>query len=144
MALPVNRSDCPARSPAGSRGALLAGCVALFGIFSACGNDDVRTGAVLWQDAANYVGEVETVCGPVAETHQETGPRGQPTFINVGRSFPEPDRFTVVIWEEHRANFDEAPDRAYDGETICVTGEIELYEGVPQIEVQRPAQIELN
>jgi hypothetical protein len=47
-----------------------------------------------------------------------------------------------VIWGEYRANFDPPPEQAYRNKTICVTGRIRLYRGVPEIQVKSPAEIE--
>jgi len=67
---------------------------------------------------------------------------GTPTFLNLGEKGTSPNRFTVVIWGEYRANFDPPPEQAYRNKTICVTGRIRLYRGVPEIQVKSPAEIE--
>ncbi len=66
---------------------------------------------------------------------------GQPTFLNVGKDYPDPGRFTVLIWGEDRANFSTPPEDAYAGVTICVTGSVQTYEGVPEVVVHDPAAI---
>jgi DNA/RNA endonuclease YhcR with UshA esterase domain len=43
---------------------------------------------------------------------------------------------------DYRANFPRPPETYYLGRTICVTGLIEEYNGIPQIEVKTPDQIE--
>ena len=97
---------------------------------------------VAWHQAQDHIGEKTTVCGPVVDTHWASGSKGKPTFLNIGRDYPDPDRFTVVIWIDCRANFPEPPERYYLGKTICVTGLIQEYEGVPQIEVCYPSKIQ--
>lgn len=97
---------------------------------------------VAWHQAKDHIGERTTVCGPVVDTHWASGSKGKPTFLNIGRDYPNPDRFTVVIWIDCRANFSEPPERYYLGKTICVTGLIQEYEGVPQIEVCYPSKIQ--
>ncbi len=76
-------------------------------------------------------------------TRYASGSSGQPTFLNVGRDYPNPDRFTVVIWGDTRDNFPFAPEVEYDNRTICVTGLIETFEGVPQIIADTPSDIEI-
>ncbi len=100
--------------------------------------------AIQWDDAASYAGQRETVCGPVVDTHYASSSSGEPTFLNLGRRHPDPDRFTVVIWGRNRGNFSTPPESFYMGKTICVTGAIELYQGVPEIEASSPAQIEIK
>lgn len=91
-------------------------------------------------EAAHHVGEVATVCGHVASAAYITSVKGTPTFLNVGRPYPDQD-FTAVIWESARARFERPPERAFDRKSICVTGRIETYRGRPQIVVDDPGQI---
>lgn len=97
-----------------------------------------------WDDAKSYIGEFKKVCGPVVDSHYASSSNGQPTFINVGKEYPDPDRFTVVIWGRYRGNFASSPEQYYLGKTICVNGLIEEYEGVSQIEANSPSQIEIK
>ena len=132
--------------------------IALFAVAAACGGngtapavqDQITDGAAVacpaalpWDQAIQNVGERATVQGPVVGTRYASGSRGQPTFLNVGRDFPNPDRFTVVIWGDTRDNFPFAPEVEYDNRTICVTGLIETFEGVPQIIADTPSDIEI-
>src|SRR5437899_2309329 len=63
---------------------------------------------------------------------------GAPTFLNLGRDYPDMHRFTVVIWGRNRSRFG-APENRYRGRTICVRGLISTYAGVPQIEDEEPS-----
>ena len=100
-------------------------------------------GALSWDQAYENVGERATVQGPVVGTRYASGSSGQPTFLNVGKPFPDNDRFTVVIWGDTRDNFPFAPEVEYDNKTICVTGLIETFEGVPQIIADTSSDIEI-
>jgi DNA/RNA endonuclease YhcR with UshA esterase domain len=99
-------------------------------------------GAISWSDASAHIGEMTLVEGPVVGTTFASSSNGQPTFLNIGKDYPDPGRFTVVIWGENRASFSTPPEDAYSGKTICVTGEIDTYKGVPQVAVSSPSQIE--
>lgn len=66
---------------------------------------------------------------------------GQPTFLNIGKKYDNPDRFTVVIWVENRTKFPFDPEQFYLGLTICVRGVIKEYEKAPEIIVSDPSQI---
>lgn len=95
-----------------------------------------------WNEARNYDGQTQCVCGPVVDTFYASRSNGAPTFLNLGENRNSPNRFTVVIWGEYRPNFDRPPEQAYRGKTICVTGRIRLYRGVPEIQIKSPAEIE--
>ena len=117
----------------------LALCALLFGAAVAGADDAVRIRA---GEAAQHIGELAQVCGRVASTAHIAAVKGQPTFLNMERPYPD-QPFNVVIWESARARFDAPPERAFDGKDICVTGLIETYDGKPQIVVTDPQQIVL-
>lgn len=94
-----------------------------------------------WSEAASYVGEHATVCGPVISARYAPSSRGAPTFINIGADYPSENRFTVVIWGSDRELFGKAPESDYLGETICVTGVIILFDRIVEIEASDPSQI---
>jgi hypothetical protein len=100
--------------------------------------------AVRWQDAENYVGQRRNVRGPVKSAIFARQSNGRPTFLNVGRPFPNPERFTVVIWGEYRHRFPRPPESLYRGEYICVRGRIRLFEGVPETFATGPGAIAIR
>jgi DNA/RNA endonuclease YhcR with UshA esterase domain len=93
-------------------------------------------------EAKDHIGETATVCGSVASTRYAASTRGQPTFLNLDKSYPN-QIFTVVIWGSNRSKFG-APESEYKGKRICVTGKITEYRNVPQIIAERPQQIQMN
>ena len=97
--------------------------------------------AISWDEAKNHIGERTTVYGPVVDTHYASESSGEPTFLNMGNPYPDPNRFNVDIWGENRVKFSQPPEDYYVGKTIYVSGLIDPYEGVPQIEVTSPDQI---
>ena len=98
--------------------------------------------AISWDEAKYHIGDRLTVCGPVVDIYWASGSKGKPTFLNIGKPYPDPQRFTVVIWIDYRSNFPQPPEKYYLGKTICVTGLIESYKGSPQIEAQQLSQIQ--
>jgi DNA/RNA endonuclease YhcR with UshA esterase domain len=99
---------------------------------------------IQWNEAGNYIGVEVIVCGPVVDSKWASGSNGKPTFLNIGKPYPDPDRFTIVIWEEYRDNFPEYPEEFYLGKTVCVTGIVDEYNGSAQIELRSPARIEIK
>jgi len=89
-------------------------------------------------DARNHVGETATVCGVASASHASTV-RGQPTFLNLDRPYPN-QIFTAVIWGSERARFGK-PEETYANKRICVTGRIEEYKSKPEIIVRSPSQV---
>ncbi|HWP37852.1 MAG TPA: hypothetical protein VNL18_09915 [Gemmatimonadales bacterium] len=93
--------------------------------------------------APQYVGSTVTVCDSVASTRYAERSRGRPTFLNLGRAYPD-QLLTVVIWGEYRDRFPEPPERAYLHRRVCATGTVRLYGGRPEIEVRDPAALRLQ
>lgn len=97
--------------------------------------------AVDWSEAAYHVGESVAIYGRVVDTEFASDSTGQPTFLDIGKGYPDPSRLSVVIWGEDRNNFDASPERAYRGSKICVYGEVYEYEDHYCIQVASPSQI---
>jgi len=93
-------------------------------------------------EAAKHIGDQATVCGNVASTRYASSTRGEPTFLNLEKPYPK-QVFTVVIWGRNRAKFG-TPEAEYRNKRICVTGTIEDYRGVPQVEARQPSQITIE
>ena len=90
-------------------------------------------------DAKDHIGERATVCGQVASTHFAERSKGEPTFINLDKPYPN-QIFTILIWGSERAKFGD-PERTYSGKHVCVTGRIASYRGVAEIIAYEPSQI---
>lgn len=101
-------------------------------------------GAISWQAAREHVGEQAIVCGPVVEGTFAEQSNGKPTFLNLGLPYPDQGRFTILIWGDKRARFSEPPEVFYLDKNICITGMIELYQGVTEMIVREPGQIVLH
>ncbi len=89
--------------------------------------------------AKDHVEENATVCGVVVDTKFAARTKGQPTFLNLDKPYPE-HIFTALIWGSDRPKFGQ-PEATYKGKHICVTGTIEAYRGVPEIVVTDPGQL---
>jgi hypothetical protein len=96
-----------------------------------------------WYQAKQHIGHHGTVGGPVKATIYEKRVSGHPTFLNIGRDYPNKARFTVVIWEKYRRAFPFRPEVEYAGHTLLVTGKIRMYEGCAEMFVRSPAAIKI-
>jgi hypothetical protein len=83
-------------------------------------------------EARDHIGETATVCGTVASEHLAARSKGEPTFVNLDKPYPD-QVFTIVIWGSDRAAFGKLPTK------LCVTGKIDLYRGVPEIVARKCA-----
>ncbi|MCP2032187.1 hypothetical protein L1277_002286 [Okibacterium sp. HSC-33S16] len=90
-------------------------------------------GGIAWNDAAAYAGTTQRVCGPLAGT----GNSSDDVFVNLGRDYPDPGRFQIVVWDVG------ALEPIRGGVTVCTAGVITLYNGVAQIELESPELIEI-
>jgi DNA/RNA endonuclease YhcR with UshA esterase domain len=59
-------------------------------------------------------------------------------FLNMGGKYPN-QSFTAFIPSASAGQF--SNPQQYDGQTVSVTGKIELYKGKPEIIVKSPSQI---
>jgi len=90
-------------------------------------------------EAKDHVGEKATVCGDVVSTHYAARSRGNPTFIDLDKPYPN-QIFSIVIWGSDRPKFGD-PEEKYRSKHVCVTGAISLYRGVPEVIPHDPSQI---
>jgi hypothetical protein len=111
----------------------------LFGLLSTA----IAQETITAQDAAKYIGQQKTVCGTVASAHYAAKVKGQPTFVNLDKPYPN-QIFTALIWGSDRSKFEKPPETLYSGKEICVTGMIQSYQGRAEIVVKEPAQIKIR
>lgn len=93
-------------------------------------------------EAKEHYGQNSTVCGEVATTRYAASSKGQPTFLNLDKPYPN-QIFTVVIWGSNRNKFG-TPEADYKDKKICVTGKITAYGGLPEIIADDPRQIRIE
>ena len=89
---------------------------------------------------ADHIGETVTVCNKVYGTRFFESSKRQPTFLNIGASYPN-SPLTVVVFGEDRAKFKRVPEILYDRKNVCVTGKLETYKQMTEIIVTSPDQI---
>jgi DNA/RNA endonuclease YhcR with UshA esterase domain len=106
-------------------------------VLSSAGKSPNRT--LTATEASGHVGEMATVCGEVVSAKYASSSQKQPTFLNLDKPYPN-HILTIVIWGSDRPKFGH-PEVKYMGKSICVTGTIKEYQGIPEIIASDPAQI---
>jgi len=96
-------------------------------------------GPLTADEAVKHVGETATVCGTVASANYAVRSRGQPTFLNLDKPYPN-ELFTVVIWSESRPSFG-TPETTLLGKRVCTTGVIRLYHRRAEMILRSPDQL---
>ena len=94
---------------------LIAGIVALTLQRCGGGSSSTSTGgscdnSIGWQDATSHEGQATTVKGPVVGATYRPDVYSGPTFLDIGASYPDSSRLSVVIWQENRSKFNPAPE----------------------------------
>lgn len=84
------------------------------------------------EDASKHIGDSVKVCGKVASMRFVENTEGQPTFINLGKPYPN-QLLTVVVCGLVRQRFSKPLEELFNNKEICVTGKVELYKEKPQI-----------
>jgi hypothetical protein len=91
------------------------------------------------EEAARHVGENTTVCGLVASAKYASQAMAAPTFLDLGEPYPN-QVFSAVILGSDRTKFG-APEVSLRQKQVCVTGEIFLFQGKPEIIVRDIKQL---
>jgi hypothetical protein len=99
-----------------------------------CGAETLTT-----DEASKHVGEIATICGTVASTNFAKQTKGQPTFLDMDKPYPN-ETFTVLILGQDRAKFG-TPEKSLLEKRVCATGAIQLYLGRPQVILHDPSQL---
>jgi micrococcal nuclease len=117
----------------------IAAVLFLLGVFAGTSAAQKKITAT---EAKEHFGETATVCGDVVSARYANTSKGEPTFLNLDRPYPN-QVFTVVIWGSNRSKFG-APEETLKGKRICVTGRITAYDGIPEIIAEDSQQIKLD
>lgn len=87
------------------------------------------------REATEYVGTYSTVEGVVSQVSRS---RSGTTFVNFGGRFPN-HVFYAVVFKKHAHKFPNLDELV--GESVGISGNVELYKGKPQIILFSPSQI---
>jgi TonB family protein len=95
------------------------------------------------QDVANYVGDSVMFCSKIYTTRYYESSDNKPTVLDVQSNFTDPI-VNVVILEEDRKNFNDAPEKAYLNKDVCITGVVTMRNNIPNVVVHKREQIKVK
>ncbi|WP_170790266.1 single stranded DNA-binding domain-containing protein [Ruegeria lacuscaerulensis] len=95
-------------------------------------------GEISPREAIQHLGDSATVVGVVSQVSNSG--KGT-TFINFGGRYPN-HVFYAVIFRSHGHKFPSV--YALEGNTVAISGTIELYKGKPQIILSSPDQVQVR
>ncbi|MEC4003641.1 hypothetical protein OX283_003135 [Flavobacterium sp. SUN052] len=77
-----------------------------------------------------YEGKIVTICEKVQSTFLSKN--SKTTMLNFGKPYPN-QTFIITIFEKDLVNFSYEPSIFLKGKTVCVTGTVIIYKGMPEI-----------
>ncbi len=98
------------------------------------------SGVILWPDAAQYAGKNQTITVQGKVTDAGVSRSGAPVFLNFTS-----DRKAVYIavFKSALSGLPGTPEKTFLNHTIRVTGQVEEYQGRPEIKVNKADQIQV-
>lgn len=92
---------------------------------------------------SKHIGEKATICDKVYSTKFLEQSNKQPTFLNLGATYPD-NPLTIVIFGDDRKNFTQPSEEFYINKNVCVTGELKEFHGKLEIVVKTPDVIKIE
>jgi len=90
-----------------------------------------------WQNAADFNGQTVTVEGQVVATYNS----GKVVFLNFDEDYRQ--TFKIVIFPNAWPLFPQPPEDMYRGRLVRVTGQVQIYQGAPEIIIETPEAIQI-
>lgn len=94
---------------------------------------------IAWEKANKYIGKEKIIEGTVTGTYKS--PRSNNFYINLNPDFNTYG--SVAIKSGDLVKFGDAPEAAYQGKKVRITGKIVDHKGKPRIWLTDPSQIEV-
>ena len=93
------------------------------------------------EEASKHIGDSVHLVAQITGVRQLANIDRRPTFINLGKPYPN-QLLTLVIWEEVRNQItDDLSEEKLKGGVVIVTGVIELFKDKPQIVIRNTKQL---
>ena len=108
-------------------------------------------GTIPSAEAAEYINDKGTVCGPVVNTRNDVTKNlilldGGADFAEIALAFDQPfpnQPFVVIIYPQDERNFDVDPREFYKDKEVCATGTIHSHFGTVYMRVDEPSDLEV-
>lgn len=98
---------------------------------------------ISWQEVGQHTGQTAAVVGPLMRVTSRNNVQGNPTWIEIGATYPNPQRLVLLIWGEKKSNFPNIQPGVLDGRTVCAVGEINIFRNTPQITLSKTSQFKI-
>lgn len=95
------------------------------------------------KDIAKYVGDTVQFCSKVYTSHYYEGADGKPTLLDVRSASTEPLVSTLILGEDRKL-FNDAPEKLYTNRDVCMSGTVQIVNGVPQMLIRKRDQIKVK
>ena len=95
------------------------------------------------RDVASHIGDSVRFCTKILHTRFFETATNRPTLLEVNDNFSSP-LVNIIIWDQDRKNFSNAPETLYDQKDVCIAGFVESLNNVPQIVLRNRNQITLS
>lgn len=92
------------------------------------------------KDLAMHVGDSVSFSARVFSTRYFESSENGPTLLDINNSYGAP-LVNIVIWQQDRKNFSEAPEILYQNREVRISGTVELYNNLPQLVIRSRKQI---
>lgn len=92
------------------------------------------------KDVQNHIGDSVRLQARIYGGKYLKPAKGSPTFLAVGGNYPNAP-LTLVIWDDVRKQFWNAPENAFKGRQMFITGKLFLYKDKPEIVISSPDQL---
>jgi endonuclease G, mitochondrial len=87
--------------------------------------------------AKHQNGKTVNICGTIVSSKKS---RKEAVYLNFDRKYPN-SPFYATIWKNNQNNFSYDPEKELIGKTICVKGEVTVYDGKPRMSINKEHQI---
>jgi|GEM_PF-474496 len=94
-------------------------------------------------DISKHIGDSVWFCSKVYSTRYFESSPNKPTLLDVNDSYSG-QLLNIIIWEEDRKNFFNAPESLYNKKDVCINGIVQLYNNMPHIFIRSRTQITLK
>jgi hypothetical protein len=89
---------------------------------------------------SSHIGDSVKVCGKIYGGIYLERSNNKPTLLNMGAAYPN-SPLTILIWDDVRKQFKEAPEIFFKDKDVCVFGKVILYKDKPEIIVYDESQV---